>query len=445
MNNTIYKIILGGSASLLLCALFVGIFQIEPGTGPFLIGALVCLALGIRGFKATKQFAFTAWILTVVAAAMYYPHLFQEWGGFRLTALITPLIQIIMFGMGSQMSLNDFKGVLKMPKAVSIGVIMPFIIMPLTAFAITRIFYSGGDWDPAILAGIILVGSVPSGLASNVMVFIAKGNLPLSITMTSVSTMLAPIVTPLLMLKLAGTMIEVNAMSMMINTFNMVILPIIAGFVFNIFYNRTDTRKSIYWQLISYLAIIIGVGFLILSQGTEVSAAARSTLQSIAIFMILPAVGAMILRYFLKGDREIIKTILSSFSTVGIAAIVTVTTAAGRDALLAVGFLLVFTNFLHNITGYSLGYLFAKLMKMDERDCRTIAFETGMQNGGMASGLAAGMGKIATVGLAPAVWGPIMNTTGSILASWWGANPPKEKNIAAKEDDENNEKSVVES
>ena len=70
MNNSIYKIILGASASLLLCALFVGIFQIEPGTGPFLIGALVCLAFGIRGFKATKQFAFTAWILTVVAAAM---------------------------------------------------------------------------------------------------------------------------------------------------------------------------------------------------------------------------------------------------------------------------------------------------------------------------------------------------------------------------------------
>jgi BASS family bile acid:Na+ symporter len=306
--------------------------------------------------------------------------------------------------------------------------------MPLTAFAITRIFYSGGDWDPAILAGIILVGSVPSGLASNVMVFIAKGNMPLSITMTAVSTAMAPIMTPFLMRTLANTYIDVNFMDMMLSTMHMVILPIIAGFVFNIFYNMNESKKSLNAQLLSYLGIIVLVGGLMMTQGTSLGDAFARTFRSFITFMVVPCAGAALMRMYFKGNREVVSKILSYFSTVGIAVIVTVTTAAGRDALLAVGFLLVLTNFIHNVTGYSLGYLFAKLFGMDERDCRTIAFETGMQNGGMASGLAAGMGKIATVGLAPAVWGPIMNTTGSILASWWGANPPKEKRDVVKED-----------
>jgi len=131
------------------------------------------------------------------------------------------------------------------------------------------------------------------------------------------------------------------------------------------------------------------------------------------------------LRTVLKGDRALIKTVLSSFSMVGIAFIITIITATGRESLLSVGVLLLFTSLLHNLSGYSLAYGAAKLFKMTEQDCRTIAFECGMQNGGLASGLAMQMGKIATVGLAPAVFGPLMNITGSVLASWWRGRPPK--------------------
>ena len=101
----------------------------------------------------------------------------------------------------------------------------------------------------------------------------------------------------------------------------------------------------------------------------------------------------------------------------------------GRDSLLKVGGLLIVTSLLHNLTGYSLGYCVSWLSGMPEKDRRTVAFEVGMQNGGLASGLALQMGKIATVGLAPAIFGPLMNITGSALASWWRANPLKKTGI----------------
>ena len=109
----------------------------------------------------------------------------------------------------------------------------------------------------------------------------------------------------------------------------------------------------------------------------------------------------------------------------GIGIIITVITAAGRDSLLEVGLWLILACFLHNMFGYSLGYVVCKLLGMNEQDCRTIALEVGMQNGGLASGLALQMGKVATVGLAPAIFGPMMNITGSSLATWWRSKTTK--------------------
>jgi BASS family bile acid:Na+ symporter len=111
----------------------------------------------------------------------------------------------------------------------------------------------------------------------------------------------------------------------------------------------------------------------------------------------------------------------------GIAVIITIITAAGRDSLLKVGALLILTSLLHNLTGYLLGYTVSWFSGLSEKDRRTVAFEVGMQNGGLASGLALQMGKIATVGLAPAIFGPLMNITGSVLASWWRGKPTEEK------------------
>jgi quinoprotein glucose dehydrogenase len=114
-------------------------------------------------------------------------------------------------------------------------------------------------------------------------------------------------------------------------------------------------------------------------------------------------------------------------SMTGIALIIVVITAAGRDSLLTIGPLLVLFVLLHNLCGYLLGYWTGRLFRMEEHDCRTMAIEVGMQNGGLASGLAKEMGKMATVGLAPAIFGPLMNVTGSILASWWHRKPPKDR------------------
>jgi len=444
-NKTIMKPIYKNLlyASLLFFITAMAMFLTKNGNiaGPFLIASFVALAFGVRGKESTKSFTFTASILAAVTVSLYFPQLFLVWGrvfgddgeiirkGFVLTALITPLMQIIMFGMGSQMSLDDFKGIIKMPKGVAIGVVSSFLVMPVVAFGIVNIFTFHPDpvLNASIAAGVILVGVVPTGLASNVMCFIAKGNLPLSITMTSVSTLLAPVITPFLFVTLAGQMIEnLRFMDQMINILHMIILPVVAGFVFNLFYKK-ESRRAIITQVSAYFVLILAISLLpIFARDYTFVQFLDGFVRAAVWFLILPIVGAIGLHAILKGDMRVIKTVLSSFSTVGIAVIIAVTTAAGRDAFLAVGALLILTNFIHNITGYSLGYGIATLFRMDETDRRTVALECGMQNGGMASGLAVAMDKIATVGLAPAVWGPIMNTTGSMLASFWSSRPPKD-------------------
>jgi len=419
-NIPFHKILLGCSLLLFIVSLIMILKGNIATTGPLIVGLFLCLAIGVRGFKSTKSFSYTIWIFTAVSVAMFYPQLLQSWGDFKLSALIVPLLQIIMFGMGSQMSLNDFTGVIKMPKGVIIGVTIHYLVMPFTALAISRIF----NFPNEIAAGIILIGCVPSGLASNVMSYIGRANLPLAVTIGACSTLLAPFVTPVLMKLIAGQFIEVSVWNMMLDILNMIILPIVAGFIFNLFYNAKETGKSGVLQLTSYFVIIVLTNTIpLFSQHAGLSVFASGVAKAMFWFFLLPMAGGWILRRLLKGDRTLVEKILSSFSMVGIAIIVTVITAAGRDSLLTVGALLLVTSILHNFTGYVVGYGAARLFGMPERDRRTVAFECGMQNGGLASGLAMQMGKIATVGLAPAIFGPLMNITGSILASWWRGRP----------------------
>jgi BASS family bile acid:Na+ symporter len=325
--------------------------------GPFFIIFFIALAIGFRGFDHLKGFSYTVMIFAAVTTAMYYPDYFVEIDGFQLAVLITPLIQLIMFGMGTSMSIQDFLGVAKMPKGVIIGILSQFTIMPFVGFFLA----SMTEFPPEIAAGIILIGCSPSGMASNVMSYLAKANLALSITITAVTTLLAPFVTPVLMGLLAGAFIEINILDMMWDIVKMVILPIGAGLLFN---------------------------------------------------------------KLLSGRAKWLDDVMPLVSMFGIAFIIVIITAAGRDSLLDIGALLILLVLVHNLTGYFLGYGAARMFKMNERDCRTIAIEVGMQNGGLASGIAKEMGKIATVGLAPAVFGPLMNITGSILASYWHRKPP---------------------
>ncbi|MBL7697445.1 MAG: bile acid:sodium symporter family protein [Chitinophagaceae bacterium] len=356
----IYKILLGIAAICLAAALIITFSGNIENAGVLYIAFFLALAIGIRTFPTFKGLSYTVIILAAVTTAMFYPGPFVEINGFRLASLITPLLQLIMFGMGTSMSFNDFAGVIKMPKGVFLGVTSHFIIMPAIGFTLANV----SGFPPEIAAGIILIGCSPNGMASNVISYLAKANLALSITITAVSTMLAPFVTPFLMKLLAGEFVEVHALDMMWEIIKIVIIPILAGLIFNKFFS---------------------------------------------------------------GKVDWLDKAMPLVSMTSIALIIVVITAVGRESLLSIGPKLVLLVLLHNLSGYTLGYWSGRLFKMSERDCRTIAIEVGMQNGGLASGIAKAMGKIATVGLAPAIFGPLMNITGSILASYWHRKPPAEK------------------
>lgn len=413
-------------ASLLLFSLSAVFWYLElyNPCGLSLIGALISLAIAVRGSTALKGLSYTVWIFTAVAASMFYPQYFLSVGDFQLKKLIVPLLQIIMFGMGSQMSFRDFTGVIKMPKGVIVGVTAQFTIMPFVGFGIAKIF----NFPPEIAAGIILIGCVPSGLASNVMSYIGRANLALAVTIGAIATLLSPVLTPFLMKWLGGQFIEVSFWNMMLDILNMIILPVVAGFVFNLFLGEKEDKKSKIIQLFSYFIIILLTNLIYLkSKQADMAQFFVSFAKSLFWFMILPALGALIMKKLLKGKNEWMGSILSFISMLGIAIIITVITAAGRDSLLRVGGLLILTSLLHNLSGYFLGYSISWLAGMPEKDRRTVAFEVGMQNGGLASGLALQMGKVATVGLAPAIFGPLMNITGSALANWWRGRIPKDE------------------
>jgi len=236
-----YRLLLGLAGLSIVLFLLALLSGKSSYTGPLLFGFFAFLAFGVRGNPVGKGFSYTIMIFAAVTISMYYPSLFLKWGDFELKATIVPLLQIIMFGMGSQMSFRDFAGVIKMPKGVLLGLACQFTIMPIIGFTIATTF----GFPPEIAAGIILVGSSPSGLASNVMSFIAKANLALSVTLTAVATMLAPLITPSLMKLLAGQFVPIDFWGMMLSIINMVILPIVAGLMFNtLAYGNEKTFSS---------------------------------------------------------------------------------------------------------------------------------------------------------------------------------------------------------
>ena len=256
-------------------------------------------------------------VLAAAVLALVFPDVFAM---IRPT-VINYLLGVVMFGMGLTLNLHDFKIVFSRPKDVIIGCLAQFTIMPLLAWALSRAF----SLDEALALGVVLVGCCPGGTASNVITYLAKGDLALSVGMTGVSTLLAPFLTPLLTWALAGKSVHVDVAGMLLSILWVVILPIVIGLVVKALWPKFTEKATDY----------------------------------------LPAL-----------------------STLAIAAIVTIVISANASKLLTGGLIIVLVVMLHNICGLSLGYLIGRLLGLSEQKKRAISIEVGMQNSGLASSLA---------------------------------------------------------
>lgn len=292
---------------------------------------------------------FAIWVILFAIFSFLLP------GGFSWIAPhVSLLLGVIMFGMGLTLTLDDFKSVFKVPKSVFIGVLAQFTIMPLLAFGLATVF----QLPPEVAVGVILVGCCPGGTASNVMTFLAKGNTALSVSVTAVSTLLAPILTPALTLLLASKWLPVSAGSMFVSIMQIVLIPIVLGIVVRLLFSK-QVEKSV---------------------------------------AALPLV-----------------------SVVGIVAVAAAVVAVNKEEIATTGLLIFSVVILHNVLGLAIGYFLAKLLKLDFTDQKAVSIEVGMQNSGLGATLAlAHFAPVAAVPSALfSVW---HNISGPLLATWWGKN-----------------------
>ena len=291
---------------------------------------------------------YMAFIVVVVAAAALFVPTALIW---IKTSWITTLLMIVMFGMGLTLNPVDFAVVFRRPKDVILGCLAQFTIMPLLAFALGKAF----ALDDALLVGVILVGTCPGGTSSNVITYLSKGDVALSVGMTSVSTLLAPRLTPALTYLLLRQTVSVDMAAMFMSIVKVVILPIAAGFVINKFFSSTTQKAVKVLPLVSVTAIV----------------------------MIVAAV-----------------------------------VSANSAKIMTTGVLVFSVVILHNILGYALGYVIAAFLKVPLAKKKAISIEVGMQNSGLATSLAAtSFPSLALATVPGAVFSVWHNISGAILAN----------------------------
>lgn len=295
---------------------------------------------------------FALWVILVAVVAYFIPAPFLPLGGY-----ITILLGVVMFGMGLTLKPVDFQLVVKKPLPVIVGILAQFLIMPLGALLIAYLL----GLSDQLAAGLVLLGSVPGGTASNVMVYLARGNLALSVAMTSLSTLLAPLATPLILLGLAGQWMPVDPLAMFLSIFQVIIVPITLGII---------------------------------------------------VQKLLPGI--------VEKSLEIIPLI----SVLAIMTIVTAVVSANAPSIRTSGAIIFVAVMLHNLLGLTLGYVAAIIMKLKEGDRRAISIEVGMQNSGLGVALAtAHFGPLAALpSVIGAVW---HNISGPILATYWSKKPAR--------------------
>ena len=301
-------------------------------------------------FSQFVQKTFALWVILFSAIALMLPDLFV-W----LRAYIPWMLGLIMFGMGMTMTPGDFKSILQSPKAVAIGVVAQFMVMPGLAFLLCQLFQLPAE----IAIGVILVGCCPGGTASNVITYMAKGNTALSVACTSVSTLLAPLLTPAIFYLLASQWIEINALSMLISILQVVLFPIILG---------------------------------------------------------------LIVRALLKTKVEGYIQVMPVISVIAIVAIVAAIIAGSKTQILESGLMILGLVALHNGMGYLLGYWASRIFNLAEIDCRAVSIEVGMQNSGLGVALAATHFAASPITAVPsAIFSLWHNISGPALATYWAA------------------------
>ncbi|HBM1866662.1 bile acid:sodium symporter family protein [Acinetobacter nosocomialis] len=301
-------------------------------------------------FTHFVQKTFALWVIVFAALALWQPEFFV-W----LKAYIPWILGIIMLGMGMTMTVDDFKGVLQSPKAVLIGVVAQFVVMPGLAFVLCKLF----NLPPEIAVGVILVGCCPGGTASNVITYMAKGNVALSVACTSVSTLLAPVLTPAIFYLLASQWLKIDAASMFISILQVVLLPIVIG---------------------------------------------------------------LILRTWLKRQVESYIQVMPLVSVIAIVAIVAAIIGGSKAAIFQSGLLILAVVILHNGLGYLLGFTAARFFKLPYADIKAIAVEVGMQNSGLGVALAAVHFAASPITAVPsAIFSLWHNISGPALATYWAS------------------------
>ncbi|WCN15540.1 bile acid:sodium symporter [Marinomonas mediterranea] len=289
---------------------------------------------------------FPLWAVLLSCCAYLFPDLFVSF-----KSNIVPLLMVIMLSMGLTLQLDDFRKVLTNRKAVVVGVILQFLVMPISAYGIANIF----GFSLELVIGMLLVGSVAGGTASNVMCYLAKGDVALSVSMTAISTLIGVVLTPLLVSAFIGQSVNVPTYSMFISLLKIVLVPVAVGVLVNTFANQLVRRVE----------------------------------------GLLPYV--------------------SMFTIVFIIAIVV---ALSADKLSTIGFSVALAVILHNSLGLILGYWVTFTLGFDQKVCRTIAFEVGLQNSGLASALA--IKYFTPIAALPgslfSIW---HNISGSLLAGYW--------------------------
>ncbi|MBU5616634.1 bile acid:sodium symporter family protein [Psychrobacter sp. TAE2020] len=293
---------------------------------------------------------FAIWALLSALLGFVFPEFFAS-----LAFLIVPILGIIMFGMGMTLKTSDFLEIIKRPKPVIIGLLAQFTIMPLIAYLLTVVF----SLDPLIAVGVILVGCCPGGTSSNVITFLAKGDVALSVAITSISTLLAPFLTPILLQVFAGQLIDIDLLSMMVTITKIVILPILLG---------------------------------------------------------------IIVHKFLGDKIESAITVLPMISVLGISIIIAAVVAVSKATILDSGAIVFVVVALHNMLGYSLGYLLARLLGFTETQRRAIMIEVGMQNSGLGAALAA------------TYFNPVAALPSAIFSVWHNFSGAIVANVFAKRD-----------